>query len=145
MRKNYNIPLPFMDKKLVEENRALRFRLSGFENEVIDLRKEIETIEKQYEDYFEIKAKLEEAEYYIKQLESELARRRKVEGRPERFSIAEKELIRQCRINGMSINQLAIEFKCSVSTIHNLTKDLDIDLRKKMKGINVERVIERIE
>lgn len=143
MRKNYNIPLPFMDNKLVEENRALRFKLSGFESEVIDLRKKIETIEKQYEDYFKIKARLEEAEYYIKQLESELVKRRKAEGRPERFSIAEKELIRQCRINGMSINQLAIEFECSVSTIHNLTKDLDIDLRKKMKEANVERFLRK--
>ncbi|MBE6022227.1 MAG: hypothetical protein E7231_03205 [Cellulosilyticum sp.] len=131
MRKNYNISVPLINNGLTGENKALRNKLSDMESKVTDLQKKIKVMEEQYEDYFIIKANLEAAEYYVKQLESELIKRRKAEGRPERFSIAEKEVIRECRMRGMSINQLAIEFDCSVSTIHRLTKDIDVDLRKK--------------
>lgn len=53
-------------------------------------------------------------------------------GRPG-LSSEVKELIRRDRRLGVSLYSIAKEYSCSVATVHNIVKDLDIDLRKRSK------------
>ena len=55
----------------------------------------------------------------------------KVAGRREKLTFNQKENIRKMRSAGVSLQEIADAYKCSVPLVHKITKDLDIDLRKK--------------
>lgn len=136
MRTNYNIKLPLSDRR-DKENRLLLEKIDVLRKENADLKAQNEKLEEEYSDYYSMKARCEVCEYTIQKLQYELDRTRKRDGRPERFSFNERQLIRQCRINGMSITKLAEEFRCSTSTIHAITKDIKIDLRRHSKNVQL--------
>lgn len=123
--------------KLIEDNRNLRNKLTKSKEENMALKEkntelevEVKEIEEYYQDYFLIDSRLERAEKEILDLKEELALRRKVDGRPSRFNKEQKRNIRDQRMTGISINKIAEEYNCSTSTIHNLVKDIQLDLRK---------------
>ena len=52
-------------------------------------------------------------------------------GRKEKLSVNQKENIRKLRRAGVPLQEIADSYGCSLPLIHKITKDINVDLRKK--------------
>ena len=71
----------------------------------------------------------------IEQQEKTIEELRKItpknSGRKEKLTINQKENIRKLRRAGVPLIEIADSYGCSLPVIYKITKDLDVDLRKK--------------
>ena len=121
-----NIDISKSKEQLIVELNNLRAMNIRLKKEKSDM----EDHYKMFDDYFSMKERLQQAEQEIRELKEELALRRKVDGRPSRFSQKEKQEIRNLRRSGMAINKIAEKYNCSSSVIHSIVKDIKVDLRR---------------
>lgn len=109
-------------RELQEENVELKSKVEVLESE-------LKLINEQGNIY-ELMAKVEFLENEKRKLTEEVKKRRKADGRPQKLNWKDRELIREKRIEGWSIQRLANSFDCSKTTIQKIVKGIEVDLRK---------------
>lgn len=121
------------NKDIAKSKEQLISELNTLRGANIRLKKDLMDIKdyyKDFDDYFELKERLEQAEKELAELKEELTLRRKVDGRPSKFTRDQKQEIRELRKQGIAISKIAERYNCSTSVIHGLVKDIRMDLRK---------------
>lgn len=130
--------------QLMMENTELKQKYMGIQNrfrnlevynnelkvKVDELENKIQLLEG-WGDIYEIMAKVEYLEIQNRNLQEEIKKRRKADGRPQKISWQTRDLIRQNRLDGWSIQALADAFHCSKTTIQKICSGIDIDLRRR--------------
>lgn len=127
MYKNTEIQRKYM--KLQRDFMALEGENVKLIFKVEQLEHELKLIDEQGNIY-ELMAKVEFLENEKRKLTEEVKKRRKADGRPQKLNWKDRELIREKRIEGWSIQRLANSFDCSKTTIQKIVKGIEVDLRK---------------
>lgn len=120
-------------QKYMHLQRAFR----ELQEENVELKSKVELLERELKlingqgNIYELMAKVEFLENEKRKLTEEVKKRRKADGRPQKIDWKDRELIREKRIEGWSIQRLANSFDCSKTTIQKIVKGIEVDLRKK--------------
>lgn len=125
--------------ELMQENTRLKGKYIALQKEYRELQDKVQSMESELEllkkgnNIYELMAKVETLELENKNLTEEVRRRRKADGRSQKIQWQNRELIREKRLEGWSIQKLADAFGCSKTTIQKICKGIEVDLRKKSK------------
>lgn len=126
--------------KLMQENTEIKGKYIALQKDFRELQEKVQSLESEVEvinqvgNIYELMAKIESLELENKNLTEEVQRRRKADGRPQKIQWQDRELIREKRKEGWSIQKLADAFNCSKTTIQKNCKGIEVDLRKKSQS-----------